>query len=410
MAYGNWNTFMSSGGIRSDRFKTYDEALKHYTETKPIRGRSPELRPLGNNRSYTQCQITHDPLTQTVSAKLYDTECVTIGHDGVIKLTRGGWISPTTANFIDAVLPNEFGSVYLFRRKLIYKTRGGKEYEIPKEGLLLQVSPNWDEADVIATQATVNKVQYEYKANRKVMNQIRKTYAGFLSTLDVMSAMSVSYDIAEYCEYFPNLPLRYIDAENEHNKQQVNSTSTHKWAFNGGWNMRHILDKYAALPRMSVLPDLSTTIQAFNYGDDTNTWLKEKANRILTEDLPRFMQALQDGLSEDVRTLRKLMLMIVANGNNYPRGAGGYGNQEEMTIVPSTFGDVAVPRMWYEVNGSQIENYFIDLIKYVYADLIFTKVEVPSGTMPKLTNNKYVVVNEFLAKNTDIVTERHVVV
>jgi hypothetical protein len=62
------------------------------------------------------------------------------------------------------------------------------------------------------------------------------------------------------------------------------------------------------------------------------------------------------------------------------------------------------------VSGSQIESYFVDLIKYVYADKIFNKIEVPSGTMPKQTNNKYVVVHEFLAKNTDIVTERHVVV
>jgi hypothetical protein len=100
--------------------------------------------------------------------------------------------------------------------------------------------------------------------------------------------------------------------------------------------------------------------------------------------------------------------MIVANGNNYANG-DGHGDQAVMVDVPTLFGDVRLPSLYYLVNGSQIENYFIDLIKYVYADKIFNKVEVPLGTMPKLTNAKYVVINEFLAKHTDIVTSRHVV-
>jgi hypothetical protein len=76
-----WNTFLQSAGIRSYNFNTYEGALAHFNAVKPIRGITPDLKPLGSNRTYKNCKITHDPLTDSVSAKLYDTACVTIYAD-----------------------------------------------------------------------------------------------------------------------------------------------------------------------------------------------------------------------------------------------------------------------------------------------------------------------------------------
>jgi len=382
----SWNTFLSSAGIRSDRFNNYDTALKHFNTVKPIRGREVELRPLGNNRTYTQCSITHDPLTDTVSARLYNTECVSIDSSGVITLATDAWITPTTANFIEACLPSKWGSVYLHRKRLIYKTRGGLEYEIPKDGLFLQASPNWEEADLVPTQEIVNRKQYEYKADRKVLNKIRKHYAGFLSMVDVMSAMSSSYEIAEYCEYFPIIPQLYIDAENEHNREQAQNVANGKnngymFNFNSSWAMRRILDEVAGLPPIARLSEFNQVIQA-NERSQSNKWLKTKASHVINEDLPKYKHVLREALSDKVQNLRRLMLGIVANGNNYAKHDGGYGRDGNMVTVPTLFGDVALPRMWFDTSKTQIENYFIELVKYIYADKVFTKIEVPSGTLP----------------------------
>ena len=92
-----WNTFVSSGGINSNHFDDYDSALKHYQSVKPIRGRAGDQRPLGKNRSaYSHCQIKHDPLLDRVSAVLYDTECVSIHADGLIKIQTGSWVTRLT--------------------------------------------------------------------------------------------------------------------------------------------------------------------------------------------------------------------------------------------------------------------------------------------------------------------------
>jgi hypothetical protein len=244
------------------------------------------------------------------------------------------------------------------------------------------------------------------------MNKLRKAYEPFLTMVNVMSAMSPKYHVSEYCDFFPDVATKYVEAENAHNREQMqrqaDGKTAHRWAFNASWNLKSILQSEAGLPRMSVLPDLSSTIQAYKSNDNTDKWLRDKAERILNDDIPRFMQALRDGASEDAQLQRKLMLMIVANGNNYAQG-DGYGDDIVTVDVPTLFGDVKLPSLYYLANGSQIESYFIDLIKYVYADKIFTKVEVPLGTMPKVTNTKYVVINEFLAKHSDIVTSRHVV-
>jgi hypothetical protein len=354
-----------------------------------------------------------------VSASLYNTDCVSLDSDGTILISRGDWTSPTTVNFIDAVLPSKFGSVYLRRRKVIYKSRGGKEYEVPREGLYLQASPNWEEADVKLNQDAVNTVNFEYKADRKVMNKIRAHYAGFLSTIDVMSVMSDEYTVSEYAEYFPNIALQMVDEENEHNESQrkraeeakKNAGSYHyPYEFNRVWAIRAILER-TGLPRMTFISDLANTVKAYNDSPPDsphNNWKKDTLNTFTNKQLPQYMEALGEALSDDVQTIRKLILKIVANGTNYS-ATRGYSSDTPMKVIPSAFGDVEVPDVYFNVNKGQIENYFIDLIKYVYADKIFKKVEVPNGVMPSMTNEKYVVVNNFLVKNTDIVTSRHVV-
>lgn len=419
----SWNTFVSSAGIRSDVFGNYESAKAHYDDVKPIRGRANDQRPLGRNRStYSHCQIKFDPLTDGVSAHLYDTHCLSIYPSGRIELRTGSWVTPSTANFIEACLPSKFGSVYLSKRRVIYKTRGGKEYIIPKTGcLVLQAVGSdggigWDICDVAPNQGEVTASTYEYKADRKVLNQIRKHYAGFLATLDVMSAMSSSYSISEVCEYYPNVALRYVDKVNAFEKKKredderakLNPQNRHYPAnFNGQWELRGIVENYAGLPRMTRLSDMANTLKAVQEGKDLAPWIKQQFKELMEQTIPAYNNALKEAESDDVWTLRKLMVGIATNAASYGHYTGEWGENVKTETVPTNFGEVQVPSLRYDLSKQTIENFFVDIIKYFYADKIFKQVEVPAGTIAKTTNEKYVILNRFLLENSDLVTTRH---
>lgn len=423
-----WNTYVSSGGISFKTFETYDKALKRFAETKPIRGRAVECRPLGNNRGYTQCEIRHDALTDEVYGVLYDSKVFSIDSEGIIKLFATEYVTPSTTMFIDACLPPKWGSVRLHRRKIIYTTKVTaeqrannifeKEYVIPKDGLILKANQDWSSVEVLDTQPSVTNKQYEYKADRKVLNRIRKQYAPFLSMVDVYSAMSTTYSVAEICEYFPNVVSKYVDLRNEHEKEQrekfeqakMKNEPYHHWSFNKKWTMRDVIMHEVGYPSFGSVIEWANHYKLVLDGQGEKTWYshhKDSTNKVFTH----FMEALREGLSDDVQTLRKLMIKIVANPNNYAIAddTGQWGDTNEVVTVPSLFGDIEVPNLYYSVSGNGIENYFINIIKYVYADLIFKKVEVPSGTIPSQTNVKYMVINEYLKSKTDILSTREVV-
>jgi hypothetical protein len=84
-----------------DRFKT------KWEETKPIRGRVQDVRPIGKrNRDWEQVVRMGEALSTSVDgsasygAMLYATVCVEYFQDGAIVLRNGGHNSPSTARFI----------------------------------------------------------------------------------------------------------------------------------------------------------------------------------------------------------------------------------------------------------------------------------------------------------------------
>ena len=80
-------------------YKFYE---KKFNDTKPIRGRSVEVRPIGKRRRDWE-QVTRKDLgdgTFAYCARLYQTEVVEYHPDGSIVLRTGGWPTPSTAEFI----------------------------------------------------------------------------------------------------------------------------------------------------------------------------------------------------------------------------------------------------------------------------------------------------------------------
>lgn len=72
-----------------------------YNNTKPIRGRSVEVRPIGQRRRDWETIISKDVEGgKSYTAKLYGTDCVEYFPNGDIVLRAGSWATPTTAEFI----------------------------------------------------------------------------------------------------------------------------------------------------------------------------------------------------------------------------------------------------------------------------------------------------------------------
>jgi hypothetical protein len=79
-------------------YKFYEDKFK---TTKPIRGRSEEVRPIGQRRRDWETIIAKDQGDEkSYCAKLYSTECVEYFPNGDIVLRAGDWATPTTAEFI----------------------------------------------------------------------------------------------------------------------------------------------------------------------------------------------------------------------------------------------------------------------------------------------------------------------
>lgn len=405
----SWNTIISSAGVRSSHFDTHETALAHFNAVKPIRGRTPELKPLGSNRSYTQCKITHDPLVDSVSAVLYETPCVTIYPDNTIKLNRGGWISPSTANFMEAVLPHKFGKVRLQRRRMIYTAPNTRqEFVIPDNGLWLKISEDWGTAEPVLDNAPT---LYEYKADRKVMNAIRKNIKPFLDATYVMTSMSSTYTLPEIAYFYPNVIDDYVRQVNEHREKMHAKEAgdpeaqTYYGYFYGSFTLRNLIDNKVGAPNLSSLTHLGENVKRTG---DTSKLTNAKYGTAGYEDgyyTEDYLSIIKDLFSDNAETVRKMLLRIVTNGSSYAKQVG----HDAEIAVDTMFGKVMLPELEWRVSGNTIENYIVDVIKYVYADLIFKKVEVPQGVLPSTLNEKYVLCNKYLVEQEDILTRRKVV-
>jgi len=84
------------------RLLDYAEAVAHEASIKPIRGRSPETKPIGDRRNQHKI-IRKDP-DGSIACRLYRTDVVTFHEDGRIEVCWGGYVTQTTSSFISKLL------------------------------------------------------------------------------------------------------------------------------------------------------------------------------------------------------------------------------------------------------------------------------------------------------------------
>ena len=129
---------------------SYESYAKRHETTKPIRGRSEDVRPIGERRRDWET-ITKKAIDESMyafSAKLYQTECVEYFPNGDIILRSGGWPTPTTAEFIHTHSPftcwKQGGKLWIrvdtkaipLTAELRMNWKGGHDYE-PAEKVVI---------------------------------------------------------------------------------------------------------------------------------------------------------------------------------------------------------------------------------------------------------------------------------
>jgi len=150
---------------------TYEQALSIHNNSKPIRGRAVEVRPLGDRRDGDTYWIRKNE--DAIELVLYKTPVITFMPDGEVVLFIDGYNSVSTHQFIGHVLGV---GVYGARRTTVVTINGNKFTISDKDKLRLRrEGENWH----VLNPTT----QWGWKLNRKAVTNVRTRYGEFYKYL-----------------------------------------------------------------------------------------------------------------------------------------------------------------------------------------------------------------------------------
>lgn len=185
----------------------YATALKLWEDTKPIRGRAIDTRPLGHRRN-DHYLINFLPMG-AVECILYKTPVVTFYENGDVLIKQDGWNSVSTCNFIGEVLGIHS---YISNYHLCVGFNYGN-YVVPVEGLTIKRNDTW-------VYEPVNPVPVMGHAlNRKGANNVRSQYKPFKTYLSSMCRLKAGSE-------YPQSELLRVFGMNKHNQPNVGDLSS----------------------------------------------------------------------------------------------------------------------------------------------------------------------------------------
>ena len=173
MSFGSRNSGIS-------RIDNYAQALKWFEDTKPIRGRTPELRPLGWRRNtWYRIQKNTD---NAIECCMYGDPIVTFHADGDIEIKDFRYTTVSTGYFLQELLGI---NAYIQDKSLIIHTTPrwstqSPAYRVPREGngsvIFRKVDGNYH-------YVAGGEVRATHAVNRKKAKQIRASYADAMTYL-----------------------------------------------------------------------------------------------------------------------------------------------------------------------------------------------------------------------------------
>lgn len=159
--------------------RDYAQAKKIHDSIKPLRGRNPEKRPLGQRRDADTYSIRINAAGD-VECVLYQTPVVTFKQDGTVLLYTGGYNTTSTNQFISEVLG--FGAYRQCKHMIITPNFSSEKHVIVGDKVLLRPTTSlgrrWD-----VEQA---EKLYGYRMDRAQANSVMARYADFVSYFNGM--------------------------------------------------------------------------------------------------------------------------------------------------------------------------------------------------------------------------------
>jgi len=179
------------------RVLTYALAKNLFDSIKPIRGRSPEIRPLGSRRDADTYWVRMDG--EDVQFVLYKTPVITYRPNGDVVLSNGGYSTVSTHQFFDRVLgvdaraSRQVSVIGLLNKKGEVVNR----YTLnDRDTLTLKLDGlgNWCVVDGA-------KTQFAWHLNRQEANNVRVRYKEFITYFKGMVSLRTE-DI--HMQYYNN--------------------------------------------------------------------------------------------------------------------------------------------------------------------------------------------------------------
>lgn len=198
--------------MRVPKLHTYADALKKWNNTKPMRGRDEDKRPLGERRDVDTYSIRKNVWTDAIECVLYQTPVVTFTTEDEVKIKFGTWSSASTCQFISRILVGV--GAYRVRGDVVLGFAGNiKAMVRDHEELVLVRTGNG------AWMPKETQTLYDYRVSRKEANNVRKMVSQFKDYLngviklkgDVVTTYGVEHEVirSNYTELFEVFGMEY---------------------------------------------------------------------------------------------------------------------------------------------------------------------------------------------------------
>lgn len=264
---------------------SYEEAKEHYQKVVPIRGRNPEVRPLGRERRFTWYEIRENTIAnqsegteyKTYACNLYGKDMVEFFPNGDIVINTMSWYSITTGAFINFCI-GKLGHIVSESGKWYFENKTGQSFRL-RESLRLRKD---EHGFYVPTEIEEDRV---YRVNRKAINAIRKKYRPLLDYGKTMLGMDNKITKVEDLErakhgFHVNSGTGTFIPYYSWNASKVNE-DRNKWF--------SLADKQAESGDLELLYDLVRVVasSAGRYSYHTSTysceprWFEDKVNEMI---------------------------------------------------------------------------------------------------------------------------------
>jgi hypothetical protein len=163
--------------MRVPRVHNYADALRIHSNTKPLRGRAEEIRPLGNRRdadTYHIRKAGNVIFGESIELVLYKTPVITFEPDGDVVLFVDNYNTVATHQFLSHVLGISAGGV---RRTTVLTINNSKYTLAGQDKLRLRMDGDGKWQVLNPTQ------QWTWRLDRKAVTNVRSKYGEFYKYL-----------------------------------------------------------------------------------------------------------------------------------------------------------------------------------------------------------------------------------